>query len=600
MMSKPQIRSSQILTGYGPGSMVDLPDDSVIVAGLDTWRYSRKHPLPIVDEPRLVRKLENIPSIGPGIVLRKPPPAVEEDGFTPDIGAYRFPEWVVSQRTQRTSQGFVYRRLVHRRDLTKGKLKEDDGVSHPVVPIRFVRACPRGHVGDIDWNAFVHGHDSNCVGRELYVEDRGTTGDLDSVWIRCACGQARVMSQAARIELAALGNCEGRRPWLGPGNREPCGKPNRLLIRNASSAYFSQTLSVISIPSSGAEIDEAVEGLWGSYFATVKSDAELDFVLKMGPVKQQLSAFSADEIRESVTRIRDSSDDLRPVKEVEFEAFTKSKIEQSNDRPNGDFFARELPREKWDEPWMKNVDRIVLVHRLREVVAQIGFTRFESVGTDVDGELEVGVTPAPLSMEINWLPAVENRGEGVFLQFKADAINEWFNLDPVKARDAELRKGFNFWHDDHENSHRVYFGTPYYMLHSFSHMLLTAISMECGYPPSSLKERIYSRESDGQYGILIYTGSPDAEGTLGGLVEAGRRIATHFRNALEFGRLCSNDPVCAFHRPSEHDHQPLHGSACHGCLLIAETSCEQRNDFLDRSLVVPTVEMMGAEFFKDE
>jgi hypothetical protein len=131
-------------------------------------------------------------------------------------------------------------------------------------------------------------------------------------------------------------------------------------------------------------------------------------------------------------------------------------------------------------------------------------------------------------------------------------------------------------------------------------MLLTAISMECGYPPSSLKERIYSRDSEGQYGILIYTGSPDAEGTLGGLVEAGRRIAIHFRNALEFGRLCSNDPVCAFHRPSEHDHQPLHGSACHGCLLIAETSCEQRNDFLDRSLVVPTVEMMGAEFFRDE
>ena len=599
-MSKPQIRSSQILTGYGPGSMVDLPDDSVIVAGLDTWRYSRKHPLPIVEEPRLVRKLEQIPTIGAGIVLRKPPPAIEEDGFTPDVGAYRFPEWVVSQRTQRSPQGFVYRRLVHRRDLTKGKLKEEDGKSYSVVPIRFVRACPRGHVGDIDWNAFVHGHDSNCVGRELFVEDRGTTGDLDSVWIRCACGQARAMSQAARIALGALGNCEGRRPWLGPGNREPCGLPNRLLIRNASNAYFSQTMSVISIPSTGAEIDEVVQGLWQSYFATVQSDPELDFVMKMGPVKQQLSAFSADEIRESVTRIRDSSDDLRPVKEVEFEAFSKSKIEQSNDRPGGDFYARELPRAKWDAPWMKHVDRIVLVHRLREVVAQVGFTRFESVGTDVDGELEVGVTAAPLSMEINWLPAVENRGEGVFLQFNADAINDWLKLDAVKAREAELQQGFKFWLDEHEKSERSFFGIPYYMLHSFSHMLLTAISMECGYPPSSLKERIYSRISDGQYGILIYTGSPDAEGTLGGLVEAGRRIATHFRNALEFGRLCSNDPVCAFHRPAEHDHQPLHGSACHGCLLIAETSCEQRNDFLDRSLVVPTVEMMGAEFFRDE
>lgn len=599
-MSKPKIRSSQILTGYGPGSMVDLPDDSVIIAGLDTWRYSQRQPLPLIEEPRLVRKLEQIPTIGAGIVLRKPPAAIEEDGFTPDVGAYRFPEWVVSQRTQRSPLGFVYRRLVHRRDTNRGRLREEDGKLYSIVPIRFVRACPRGHVGDIDWNAFVHGHDSDCNGKELYVEDRGTTGDLDSVWIRCACGQARAMSQAARISLGALGNCDGRRPWLGPGNREPCGLPNRLLIRNASNAYFSQTLSVISIPTSGAAIDEIVEGLWDAYFASVQSDSELEFVLRMGPVRQQLSSYSSDEIKESVKRIRDSSGDLRPVKEVEFEAFSRVRIEQLTDRPNGDFFARELPRDIWDAPWMKNVERIVLVHRLREVVAQLGFTRFEAVGTDVDGELEVGVSPAPLSLDINWLPAVENRGEGLFIQFSAEAIYDWLELEAVKSRDAQLFQGFQSWREENENRERNYFGLPYYMLHSFSHMLLTAISLECGYPPSALKERIYSRSIDGQFGILIYTGSPDAEGTLGGLVEAGRRISTHFRNALDFGRLCSNDPVCAFHHPAAHDHQPLHGSACHGCLLIAETSCEQRNDFLDRSLVVQTVEMLGAEFFKDE
>jgi hypothetical protein len=135
------------------------------------------------------------------------------------------------------------------------------------------------------------------------------------------------------------------------------------------------------------------------------------------------------------------------------------------------------------------------------------------------------------------------------------------------------------------------------MLHSLSHLLLTAISLECGYPPSSLRERVYAWQPNGQYGILLYTGSPDAEGTLGGLVEAGKRIRSHVSRALEAGRLCSNDPVCAFHAPAQHDHQPLLGSACHGCLLISETSCEQHNDFLDRALVVPTVEMVGAEFF---
>ncbi len=123
------------------------------------------------------------------------------------------------------------------------------------------------------------------------------------------------------------------------------------------------------------------------------------------------------------------------------------------------------------------------------------------------------------------------------------------------------------------------------MLHSLSHLLMTAVSLECGYPASSLRERVYA--SPGQYGILAYTGSSDAEGTLGGLVEAGRRIREHLRHALELGLLCSNDPICAFHRPEQHDPQALLGSACHGCLLVAETSCEQHNDFLDRALVVP-------------
>jgi hypothetical protein len=94
-------------------------------------------------------------------------------------------------------------------------------------------------------------------------------------------------------------------------------------------------------------------------------------------------------------------------------------------------------------------------------------------------------------------------------------------------------------------------------------------------------------------------GSPDAEGTLGGLVEAGRRLDRHLRAALSLGGLCSNDPVCAQHRADNlHECRFLLGAACHGCLLIAETSCEQFNDFLDRALVVPTVDGLGAEFFR--
>jgi hypothetical protein len=245
---------------------------------------------------------------------------------------------------------------------------------------------------------------------------------------------------------------------------------------------------------------------------------------------------------------------------------------------------------------MEAVERVVLVHRLREVVATVGFTRFESSSPDVEGELEIGVSRAPLARDPSWLPAVENRGEGIFVQFRSDAIDEWLEKKPVERRGLQLDAGFDCWKKDHEKSHRKFPGLPYLLLHSLSHLLITAVSLECGYPASSIRERIYA----GPYGdgILLYTGTPDAEGTMGGLVEAGRQIARHLKAAIDLGRLCSNDPVCAQHAAeNQHECRFLHGAACHGCLLIAETSCEQHNDFLDRALVISTVDGNGAEFF---
>jgi hypothetical protein len=55
------------------------------------------------------------------------------------------------------------------------------------------------------------------------------------------------------------------------------------------------------------------------------------------------------------------------------------------------------------------------------------------------------------------------------------------------------------------------------------------------------------------------------------------------------------------HQPeSDLEKRYSHGAACHGCLLIAETSCEQRNQFLDRAFVVPTLDVADAAFFPAE
>ena len=91
---------------------------------------------------------------------------------------------------------------------------------HPVVPVRFVRACKKGHVGDIDWIAFVHGTERGCI-RDLWMEERGTSGDLDEIWIVCECGAERAMSQAARMDLRALGYVMGRDHGLALGRESP-------------------------------------------------------------------------------------------------------------------------------------------------------------------------------------------------------------------------------------------------------------------------------------------------------------------------------------------------------------------------------------------
>ncbi len=597
-MSRNQIRASQIITTFGPGSMVDFPDSSVMIAGLDKWNFGPQGAHQVI-EPRLVAKLRHYLSM-PDLSLRLPPPAADErDQSRPDVIGWRFPGWFIVQAAESSARGFRRRRMVHGNSVIGNKFRDQDRGNQSVVPVRFVRACRRGHIGDINWKAFVLHHDGvDCV-RDLWIEERGTSGELEDVFVVCDCGLERTIGMAARRELRALGACDGSRPWLGPKTREKCGEPNRLLIRSASNAWFPQLFPVISIPDSAGPLDGVVQELWEDFLEEVETAEKLARVRQKPTPRVRLEPWDDAAVLKAIERVRKGGSGAldRPVKEVEFEALSEARDEMGSETVEGDFHARALPSAAWSGHGSEPIERVVLVHRLREVVALVGFTRFEASGTDIHGELALDVTRAPLAINARWLPAIENRGEGIFLQFRAESIAAWLERPEVAARGRELETGFEAWKKEHENAERPFPGLPYYLLHSFSHLLITAISLECGYPASSLRERIYA--ADGCHGILIYTGSTDAEGTLGGLVLAGRDLGRHLRRALEAGALCSNDPICAFHNPSREGNQPLQGAACHGCVLISESSCEQRNDFLDRALVVSTLKQAGAELFPE-
>lgn len=604
-MSKPklrptgELRQSQLITTFGPGAMVDLPNHSVLIGGLDHWRGERER----IYEPRFEAYLQTKLS-RPDLKLYAPPvDSGDPAGPVTGVSAFQFPTWFLGQidATWRDNEGRVYRTrpLVRYDAIPTGKYFDDNKKYQPVVPVRFVQACVTGHISDIDWHAFVFGGSANATQRQepLWLDEGGAGNDFAEIFVRAGnSDRRRPLSDATVPASRVLGRCLGRMPWLGPYAHEPCDKYNRLLTRSSSSAYFSHTMSVIAIPDNDLPIREAVDRVYDPFLMSCEDAGEVRYERKKEQVKVALEGFSDEAVWAEVERRqRGLPPPEKGIKEAELDTWLAQTDTLGEDSPEKDFFAVTHPVGPLPAAAVGKVDRLVLAHRLREVVVQVGFTRFQPSQRDIDGELDLDVAVAPLSRELTWLPANQHRGEGLFISINPEEVHRWLQRDAVRARARRLKEGYDRWREE-EQAKMPFPGAPYIMLHSFAHLLITTLALDCGYSASSIRERVYAGERG--YGVLLYTGTPGAEGTLGGLVDMGKRLGRHVERALELGRLCSNDPVCAQHDPSdglERRHQ--HGAACHGCLLIAETSCERGNVLLDRALVVPTVATPDAAFF---
>jgi hypothetical protein len=618
-----QARRSQLLLGSGPGALVDLVDDAVIMGGLDSWRYRREQD-GFIAEPRLQAKAQALLSTMPwwnhtDVRLRLPP---ECDGDEPTqavgIAVGRFPKWFLCQNSE--CRSIVPLKGLDKPAMRKHSCQYNKKSAYPVVPIRFVSACTNGHVQDIEWQWFVHRerHGEEVGGRrawctrvvganrpndplgeewtaELYMLQVGTTGDLADFVVGCRkCGRQRGLQDLAQKNV--LGPCQGHRPWLGYNAREPgCGEQAKLLTRTASNAYFPNPISVLSIPDPSLQLRAAVELVWD--FVKVATAETVGVFRQLPNVKSTLEGFTDAEVVAEIDRRRLGLPvPTAPIRETEWRALVAAPAEAPGDHPRPDerWFARRI-----DLPIPSFLDRVVLVKHLTEVRGQVGFTRIEPIAGDAEGEYTLDVRTAPVAQYADWIPAVEILGEGVFLAFDGEALDRW--ADPkrnpaVARRAAQFSRGFL-----ELNASRTrpipFSGIRLVMLHTLSHLLINSISLECGYAASSIRERLYcaTETRDGverttRAGILLYTGSPGSEGSLGGLVEVGRNILHHLRRAAEMALLCSNDPVCAQHHPDDdQEGRYREGAACHGCVLIGEPSCERMNQDLDRSLVVPTV-----------
>jgi hypothetical protein len=568
-----KLRPSQAVTQHGPGAVVDLPELSVIIAGTNHWYTTG---IDRVFEPRLEAFLHV------RALYRPPQP---EPGKFGGVPSFLFPEWLVCPRCRQLAPftDFHFRSpfgdfVCTRNDRRHGKK------SPTAFPARFLVACAAGHLDDFPWRAWTHSTPATCPG-VLELIDTGSSGSASDLIVKCTgCAAQRPLGGA--FQKDALPACSGRRPWLSPKQYDKgCREHARTILRGASNAYFAVVSSALSIPPWSDPIQQEL----APYRDQLKQAKSLDH-LKLGiegafyDVGDLLQRYTVEQLWKALQAEPEAEEDLKRREYIAFlhpEAKVDSKTEF------------EISRRDIHGHYDDRVSLVVAASRLREVRALRGFTRLDSIPdlgerTDVS-ELQVRLAQLGLK-EIDWLPGIDFRGEGIFVKLDDAALSAWEARPELKQEAARLSRQFDEWRKSRSLDPRPFPGMRYVLLHTLAHALMRQLVLDCGYSSSALRERIYCRTGDDPMaGFLIYTASSDSEGSLGGLVDQATadRLGPILTAALHEAAFCASDPLCGGGEIGAATN--LNGAACHACLLHAETSCEFGNRLLDRATLVETL-----------
>lgn len=591
------VRPSQMMHTYGPGAVIDLPSLSVVLAGTDIWETDHTER---VLEPRLVGAVRAVPGCGQVREFRTPP-WEDETGSPFDewtrigVPVHPFPRWLRCTGCDLLApvdrKRFELDVPVYRPDKARYYHDRCRNRRPSAVPARFLIACPAGHLDDFPWEEYVH-RGAACPAGSITLELKEALKANRATDLRVvckSCGVDRFVQDAFGAGSADhLPRCRGRHPHLQRFDGS-CDQPTRALLLGASNAWFAVYRSALTIPTLTGEIEQKVAE-HSDDLADIDDRDEFDFLIKRlvkGKGDKGLRwvlRYQLDDVWTAIVDRRKGgygdagTTDLRGP---EWDAFTATVPPRSDD-----FEVRALPV---PGGFAKTLDNPVAVNRLREVQALCGFTRID--GPDPDDPTRI----APLWREPqNWLPAAEVRGEGILIRLPETRVEQWENDYTDSANYQNLRQATRNW--------RTRRGLPpdggmpparLILMHTLSHLLVHQVALHCGYSTASIRERLYCRppgHPDGSRmaGVLLYTSSPDSEGTLGGLVALAEpsQLASVIRQAIDRAKLCSTDPMCADHRAGDQG-DTLHNAACHACLFAPETSCEVGNRYLDRGAVVP-------------
>lgn len=606
-----KVRRSQNLGTYGPGAIIDFRSGakdgapvSAVAAGLELWDQAAP-PAGLLNrqttyEPRLQEKLQvegfRLPPVAPDVAPGKVAPNAEH------LLGVRFPTWLQCPSCQLLQPARKW-------DSNPGEAGRFCGACTQraagqrrvyVIPVRFVVACERGHLDEFPWNKWAKHNRPDCQGK-LYLKTEGGAG-LAGLKLSCAaCGGGATMAGAtAKAALKRFGGCRGRLPWLDAAPQS-CDREPRAFQRGASNLYFPVIASALDIPPFADRIQQDLGVHWEKVKGKATPEARRAFIETVELDKD--TGIPLDKLCELVERRISSlgKGGLASIREEEFRQFVEDPPVNLGETAEFEIRKKVVPAEL-----RSSIRSLVQATRLREVRALRAFTR---VRPPDPAEAGTGATWAPISrVRKNWLPAIEVRGEGVFLELDPDALSRWeANHPEVSAFASEIDKAYALdWKQRNEEEAKAGGKPPrtitarYLLVHSLAHALIRQLGVDCGYSTSSLRERLYVGEGvQAMAGLLIYTSTADSDGTLGGLASQAEtsRFIQVLESAIKAVAWCSSDPLCGagVHAFTE----PTNGAACHACMLAPETSCEEFNRLLDRRMLVGTPEAPGIGFFSD-
>jgi len=606
--SKRPMRRSALIGPWGVGAIVPFPnDESLMIAGLDAWRYQNEKPFIIRDE-RLTKRL--------GVKeLRWPPDFRKQNAdsvnYNMKIPAVRFPNWYYCPFCGYMEKTTYYQQQPEckRPQWKTGRVCSLNGkYRRKMIPERFIVVCPEGHIDDFpiaEWIHYDSGHvydENTCVIRR---STGGASANLTGVFYECTCGAKKSMAGVTtKGALKKIGyHCKGSRPWLGIRSEDICPedtKDIKVMLRGATNVWFADTRSSIHIPTENDAINRKIAGVIRDHYKKLSSSRVngefnrgiIDYLAEQDGIDPDIlyQAFvSESQKKEGIMDVtEDMSEDQYRL--AEYKVLVKT---SGNDAQ--DFHSINHPVTEYNSTIHKYFKSISLVPKLRETRAMVGFSRLEPNEKPISEKIK----ELRLGNE-EWLPAIEVFGEGIFFEFNEQALKQWAQSKQVMSRIDKLNTAYH-----ESNFGKRYQGDlrpEFVVIHTFAHLLINQLSFECGYGSSSLRERIYCEKTSNEfnmYGVLVYTASGDSEGSLGGLVRQGEkgRMEDTIISAVKNALWCTSDPICI--QSSGQGPESLNLAACHNCTLLPETCCENGNRLLDRGVVVGSLEEADIGFFSE-